>query len=86
MGQGYPWPVGSPLESPVSGEETPWGDKIKKKKNKKQKTIDKVGIARLNKSVFFFFFFTCCVIVCRLHKAPPNTNCLARDAFLWGKI
>jgi hypothetical protein len=51
MGQGYPWPVGSPLESPVSGEETPWGDKIKKKK---QKTIDKVGIARLNKSVFFF--------------------------------
>ena len=55
MGQGYPWPVGSPLESPVSGEETPWGDKIKKKK--KQKTIDKVGIARLNKSVFFFFFY-----------------------------
>jgi len=37
MGQGYPWPVGSPLESPVSGEETPWGDKIKKKKKQKTK-------------------------------------------------
>jgi hypothetical protein len=60
MGQGYPWPVGSPLESPVSGEETPWGDKIKKK-NKKQKTIDKVGIARLNKSVFFFYLMRDCL-------------------------